>query len=70
MEHKIYIGCTDPYGDNKPEEIFYRYILPLLKKNRVRNNDIEFITHKVAAMCEIAYANGMCSEAFDRADMD
>lgn len=64
METKFYFGCSDPYGDNKPEDVFYKHILPILKKNKVKNKDIETITHKIVEMCEMSYANGMAEEVF------
>ena len=68
MENKIYFGCTDPYGDNEPEVIFHKHILPILKKNKVKESDIEKITYRIAEMCELSYANGMTSEAFNRSE--
>ena len=70
METKIYFGCSDPYGDNKPEDVFYKHILPILKKNNVKNKDIETITHKIVEMCEMSYSNGIASEAFDNTERD
>lgn len=28
----FYFGCGNPFGENKPDDIFYKHILPILKK--------------------------------------
>lgn len=70
MEQNFYFGGGNPFGENKPDDIFYNNILPLLKKNNVNDSDIEQIAHHIGNMCETAYGNGMECEAFDRSEME
>lgn len=69
MESKIYFGCTTPFGENKPDDIFYENILPILKENKIKKEDIEIIARHIADMCETAYGNGMESEAFNSVEL-
>lgn len=64
----IYFGCSDPYGDNRPEEIFYSDVLPVLRKNGLSEDEIYAVANSVRDMIERAYENGRDSESFDRED--
>lgn len=64
----IYFGCSDPYGDNRPEDIFYSDVLPVLRKHGLPEDEIYAVANSVREMIERAYSNGMDSEAFDRED--
>ena len=70
MEQKFYFGGGNPFGENKPDDIFYKNILPILKKYKVKDKDIVNIANHIGNMCETAYANGIESEAFDRSEME
>lgn len=65
----IYFGCSDPFGENKPEEIFYENILPVLRKNSLSDNDVDAVAQNIREMIERAYSNGQDSESFDREDV-
>ena len=55
---------TDPFGNNDCDEQFNKIILPLLKKYKVKEKDIDVIVNAITEMVDIAYDNGAQNEYF------
>lgn len=62
---KWYFGYGDPYGDDSVDHVFYDNILPLLKKYKLEDKDIESIVKNIDDMCSTAYQNGYGNCIFD-----
>lgn len=53
MEKKVYV-----YVSNKVNEVFYKSILPLLKKYKVKEKDIDTIALSVEKSYHIGWSSG------------
>lgn len=65
-DKKWYFGYGDPLGYDKVDPIFYDNILPLLKKYKLEDKDIESIVKNIDDMCSTAYSNGYNNCEFDK----
>ena len=63
-EYKFY--CSDPFGDNNPDDIFNKRILPILMKYSFKEKDIDSIVNHIDDMLQIVYENGGQNEAFSQ----
>lgn len=58
MNKKYYIGCTNYVGDNLPDEILNKELLPLLNKLKISEKNIDAIVKSVSKIADAAYRNG------------